>query len=51
MGMCDLLDASAALLPGKNLFYQLDRSLRGPQSCSGRGGEEQNFQLPTAIEP
>jgi len=38
------LRASAALFPGKESpFYTLDRSsLGGPQSWSGRGGEEKN---------
>jgi hypothetical protein len=29
---------------GKSSWYPLDRRLGGPQSCSGRGGEEKNFQ-------
>jgi hypothetical protein len=29
---------------GKSLWYQLDRRLGGPQSRSGRGGEEKNSQ-------
>jgi len=29
----------------------LDRRLGGPQSRSGRGGEERNSQPPPAIEP
>jgi hypothetical protein len=32
-------------------FYPLDRRLGGPQSRSGRGGEEKNSQPPPAIEP
>jgi hypothetical protein len=35
---------------GKNRRYPLDR-LGGPQSRSGRGGEEQNSQPPPGIEP
>jgi hypothetical protein len=31
--------------------YPLDRRLGGPQSCSGRGGEEKNSQPPPGIEP
>jgi len=33
----------AALPPGKEPWYLLDRRLGGPQSRSGRGGEEKNF--------
>jgi hypothetical protein len=33
------LHAPAALPPGKNSWYPLDRRLDGPQSRSGRGGE------------
>jgi len=29
---------------GKSLWYLLDRRLGGPQSLSGRGGEEKNSQ-------
>jgi hypothetical protein len=36
---------------GKSPWYPLDRRLRGPQSRSGRGGEEKNFQSPPGIEP
>jgi hypothetical protein len=36
---------------GKSLWYPLDRSLGGPQSRSGRGGEEKNSQPPPGIEP
>jgi hypothetical protein len=36
---------------GKSPWYPLDRRLGGPQSRSGRGGEEKNFQLPPGIEP
>jgi hypothetical protein len=43
--------ASAALFPGKSQGYPLDRKLDGPQSRSGRCGEEKNlFPLPE-IEP
>jgi hypothetical protein len=34
-----------------SLWYPLDRRLGGPQSRSGRGGEEKNPQPPPAIEP
>jgi hypothetical protein len=34
------LHAQAALLPGKSPRYPLDRMLGGPQSRSGRRGEE-----------
>jgi hypothetical protein len=36
---------------GKNPWYQFDRRLGGPQSPSGRGGEEKNSQPPPGIEP
>jgi hypothetical protein len=37
------LHTSAALPPrGKSPWYPLDRSLGGPQSRSGRGGEDKN---------
>jgi hypothetical protein len=33
-------------LEGKSLWYPLDKRLGGPQSYSGRGGEEKNgFQV------
>jgi hypothetical protein len=35
---------------GKSPWYPLDRRLGGPQSRSGRGGEEKNSQLPPGIE-
>jgi hypothetical protein len=38
------LHAPAALPPGKDTRYPLDRRLGGPQSQSGRGGEEKNSQ-------
>jgi hypothetical protein len=43
--------APAALHPGKSPLYPLDRRLSGPQSRSGRGGEEKNSELPPGIEP
>jgi hypothetical protein len=36
---------------GKSPWYPLDSRLSGPQSWSGRGGEEQNSQLLTGLEP
>jgi hypothetical protein len=42
--------APAALPPGKEPRYPLDRRLGGPQSRSGRGGEEKNSQSPPGIE-
>jgi hypothetical protein len=36
---------------GKSAWYPLDRRLGGPQSSSGRGGEEINFQPPPGLEP
>jgi hypothetical protein len=38
-------------LQGKSPWYPLDRRLSGPQSRSGRGGEEKNSQPPSEIEP
>jgi hypothetical protein len=38
------LHAPAALLPRKSPWYPLDMRLGGPQSRSGRGGEEKNSQ-------
>jgi len=34
----------------KSTWYPLDRRLSGPQSSSGRGGEERNPQLPPEIK-
>jgi hypothetical protein len=45
------LHAPAALTPGKNPWYLLDRRLGGPQSRFGRGGKEENSQPPPGIEP
>jgi hypothetical protein len=45
------LHAPAVLPQGKNPRYPLDRTLGGPQSRSGRGGEEKNSQPPPGIEP
>jgi len=36
---------------GKSPRYPSNRRLGGPQSCSGRGGEEKNSQHPPGIEP
>jgi hypothetical protein len=36
---------------GKSPWYPLDRRLGGPQSRSGRGGEEKNSHPPPGIEP
>jgi hypothetical protein len=38
------LHAPAAVPQGKSPHYLLDRRLGGPQSRSGHGGEEKNFQ-------
>jgi hypothetical protein len=40
MGVSGQLRAPAALPPGKEPRYPLDRRLGGPQGRSGRGGEE-----------
>jgi hypothetical protein len=43
---------SRTLYPqGKNPWYPLDRRLGGPQSRSGRGGEEKNSQPLPELEP
>jgi hypothetical protein len=42
MEMSRHLYAPAALPPGKELLYPLDRRLGGPQSRPGRGGEKKN---------
>jgi hypothetical protein len=42
------LHAPADSLRGKNPQYPLDRRLGGPQSRSGRGGEEKN-SLPRSL--
>jgi hypothetical protein len=44
------LQAPAALTQGKSPWYPLARRLGGPQSRSGRGGEEKNSQSPPGIE-
>jgi hypothetical protein len=43
------LHALAALPHVKGPWYPLDRRLAGPQSRSGRGGEEKNSQPPPEI--
>jgi hypothetical protein len=43
--------APAALPPGKSPGYPVDGRLGGPQSRSGRGGEEKNSQPLPGIEP
>jgi hypothetical protein len=43
--------AAAALTPGKEPRYPLDRRLGGPQSRSGRDGKEKNSQPLPGIEP
>jgi hypothetical protein len=45
------IHAPAALPPGKQLRYPLDRRLGGPQSQSGPYGEEKNRLLLQGIEP
>jgi hypothetical protein len=44
------LHAPATVPPGKEPLEPLDRRLGGPQSRSGRGGEEKNSQPPSGIE-
>jgi hypothetical protein len=45
------LHAPPALSQGKSNWYPLDRWLGGPQSRSGRGGEEKNSQPLSGLEP
>jgi hypothetical protein len=45
------LHTPSALPQGKNPWYPLYRRLGGPQSRSGRGGEEKNFQPLLELEP
>jgi hypothetical protein len=44
------LEGPAALHPGKEPQYPLDRRLGGPQNRSGRGGEEKNSQPLPGLE-
>jgi hypothetical protein len=44
------LHAPTALPQGKSPWYTLDRRYRGPQSRSGRGGEEKNSQTLPGLE-
>jgi hypothetical protein len=45
------LHSPASLTPRKEPCYPLDRRLSGPQSRSGRGGEEKNSQPLPGLEP
>jgi hypothetical protein len=45
---CQLYDPTA-LPPGKKNRYLLDRKLGGPQSRSGRGGEEKKKTFPAPV--
>jgi hypothetical protein len=45
------IHASAALLPGKEPLYLLDKRLGGPQGRFGRCGENKNLFLLPGIEP
>jgi hypothetical protein len=51
MEVCGQLHAPAALSPGKEPRYPLDRRLGRPQSQSGHGGEEKDSQSSPGIEP
>jgi hypothetical protein len=52
MEVSDQFHDPAALYPrGKSPWYLLDRRLGGPQSRSGRGGEEKNSQPLPGLEP
>jgi hypothetical protein len=48
MEMNGQLHAPAALPPGKEHRYPLDRRLGGPQSRSGHSGEEKNSNMAPA---
>jgi hypothetical protein len=50
MEMSGRIHAPAALPEGKSLWYPLDRRPGGPQSQSGRGGEEINSQPLSGLE-
>jgi hypothetical protein len=45
------LHAPAALPPGEDPWHPLNWRLGGPQSRSGRGGEEKNTQPLPRLEP
>jgi hypothetical protein len=45
------LHARAALPPGKKLLIPIVRRQDGPQSRSGRGGEEKNSQTLPRLDP
>jgi hypothetical protein len=45
------LHAPTSLLPGKQTLVPIRQEAGGPQSRSGRGGEEKNSQPPPGIEP
>jgi hypothetical protein len=51
MDVSGQLHAPAALPQEKNPWYPLNRRMGGPQSRSGRGGEEKNSQPALGIEP
>jgi hypothetical protein len=46
MEMSSQLHTPAALTPGKNPLFPQNRSLGGPRSRCGRGGEEKKIQAP-----
>jgi hypothetical protein len=49
MEVSSQLHAPVTLQLGKETLIPLDRRLGGPQSRSGRGGEEKNSHLPPRI--
>jgi hypothetical protein len=51
MEVSSQLHAPTSLTPGKEPLVPLDRRLVGPQSRSGRSGEEKNSQPLPGIEP
>jgi hypothetical protein len=51
MDVSGQLHVPAALPPGKEPRYPLDRRLGGLQSRSGRGGEEKNSQPLPGLDP
>jgi hypothetical protein len=51
MEVNDQLHAPEALPQGKSPWYPMDRRLGGPQSRSGRVGEEKNSEPLLGLEP
>jgi hypothetical protein len=51
MEVCGQLHALAALPPGKEPWYPLDKRLSGHKCLSGHGGEEENSERLPELEP